>query len=197
MMKDCDKKMICSIKELRDYIYSDAYRISGGVKNIYALYLFNIAFRYIVWMRICTYLYSVHSKTFLRICNYKLKRLMYKSGIQIPYCTTIGKGFYIGHFGNIVVNGNSTIGNNCNISQGVTIGQVNRGKNRGVPIIGNEVYIGPGAKIIGGIKIGNKVCIGANAVVTKDIPDNAVVVGVPGKIISYDGSIAYINRKIE
>lgn len=56
------------------------------------------------------------------------------------------------------------------------------------------MYIGPGAKMFGSIKIGNNVAIGANCVVTKDIPDNAVVVGIPGKVISYEGSNGYVNR---
>ena len=67
-------------------------------------------------------------------------------------------------------------------------------KKKGSPIIGDNVYIATGAKIIGAIKIGNNVAIGANCVVTKDIPDNAVVVGVPGKVISYEGSKGYVNN---
>lgn len=117
-------------------------------------------------------------------------------GIQIPYKTKIGKGFYIGHFGTIIVNGNAVIGDNVNISQGVTIGQANRGKRKGVPIIGNEVYIGPGAKIVGKVVIGNNVAIGANAVVTNDIPDNACVVGVPARIINMQGAEGYVNNKV-
>lgn len=93
-----------------------------------------------------------------------------------------------------MINEAVSIGRNCNISQGVTLGQANRGKRKGAPIIGDNVYIGAGAKIIGKVKIGNNVAIGANCVVTKDIPDNAVVVGVPGKVISYEGSKYYINR---
>ena len=57
-----------------------------------------------------------------------------------------------------------------------------------------NVYIGPGAKVIGGIRIGNNVAIGANAVVTHDVPDNAVVGGVPARILSYNGSSGLINR---
>jgi serine O-acetyltransferase len=63
-----------------------------------------------------------------------------------------------------------------------------------VPVIGDNVYIGPGAKIIGRVNMGSGVAIGANAVVTKDVPDNAVVVGVPAKVISYNGSKGYINK---
>ncbi len=92
------------------------------------------------------------------------------------------------------MNEQSVIGKNCNISHGVTIGQTNRGTKKGTPVIGDNVYIGPGALIIGGISIGNNVCIGGNAVVTKDIPDNSVVVGNPGRIISQNGSEGYVNR---
>jgi len=63
-----------------------------------------------------------------------------------------------------------------------------------VPEIGDNVYIGPGAKIIGNIKIGNNAAIGANCVVTKDVPENGVVVGVPGRVISFEGSAGYINK---
>ena len=102
--------------------------------------------------------------------------------------TKIGEGFYIGHFSGIVISSAAVIGKNCNISQGVTIGISGKGEDRGCPIIGDNVYIGAGAKVIGRITIGNNVAIGANAVVTKDVPDNAVVVGIPAKIISMDGA---------
>ena len=108
--------------------------------------------------------------------------------------TVIGAGFYIGHFGGIVVSPKAKIGNNCNLSQGVTIGRVNRGPKKGYPTIGNNVYVGPGAKIIGAIDLGNNVTIGANCVVTKDIPDDSVVVGIPGKVISSEGSDGYVSR---
>ncbi len=95
--------------------------------------------------------------------------------------------------GNIFINSETVIGRNCNISQGVTIGPTKRGSRRGSPIIGDNVFIGPGALVIGGIHIGNNVAIGGNAVVNKDIPDNAVVVGNPGVIVSFEGSKDYIN----
>jgi serine O-acetyltransferase len=126
--------------------------------------------------------------------RFLLGRLTYKLGISIPPSTKIGSGFYIGHFGGIVVNSKSIIGKNCNISHGVTLGKANRGKNKGYPMLGDNIYIGPGAKIVGSVKIGNNVAIGANCVVTKNISDNSVVVGIPGKVISLEGSKGYINR---
>ena len=110
-------------------------------------------------------------------------------GIDIPRKTNIGEGFYIGHFGGITISPGAVIGKNMNISQQVTIGVSGQGEKRGCPAIGDNVYIAPGAKLFGKITIGNNVKIGANAVIHKDIPDNAVVVLEPGfKIISYMGN---------
>ena len=114
------------------------------------------------------------------------------TGISIPYRAKIGRGLYIGHFGGIFVNEDAVIGENCNLSQGVTIGIGGRGTSRGCPKIGDRVFIGPGAKIFGAITIGNDVAIGANAVVMKDLPDAAVAVGIPAKVISFKGSKDYI-----
>jgi serine O-acetyltransferase len=101
-------------------------------------------------------------------------------GIEIPRQVQIGAGFYIGHFGGITISPEVKIGSNCNISQQVTIGISGRGEKRGVPTIGNNVYIAPGAKIFGKIEIGNNVKIGANAVIHKSVPDNAIAVLNPG-----------------
>jgi serine O-acetyltransferase len=111
--------------------------------------------------------------------NRKFKKLGSKLGFSM-YPTTFGPGLKLGHYGNVVVNGDVRIGKNCEIQMGVCIGR-HKG---GVPTIGNNVYIGPGAKIFGGIHIGDNVSIGANAVVNKDVPDNCVVVGIPAKVVS-------------
>lgn len=84
------------------------------------------------------------------------------------------------HLNGIIVSHYAKIGKNCTIHQQVTIGQ---SEGNGAPIIGDNVMIGAGAKIIGNVKIGNNVKIGANAVVVKDVPDNATAVGVPARII--------------
>jgi serine O-acetyltransferase len=153
-------------------------------------------FEYVFWLRLVAWLRVQRSLIrMLSPCAALVKRhLSYKYGISIPASTSIGPGLYIGHYGDIVVNDECTIGRDCNISQGVTLGQANRGAHRGCPTIGNGVYIGPGAKVVGGVRIGSNVAIGANAVVTKDVPDNAVVGGVPAVVLSYDGAIGYVNR---
>jgi serine O-acetyltransferase len=114
------------------------------------------------------------------------------TGIDLPSRAVIGKGLLIPHFGETIVNCNARIGDYCTISQGVTIGSAGRGDKFGVPVIGNRVYIAPGVKIIGAITIGDDVAIGANAVVTKDLPDRSVAVGIPAKVISADGSEEFI-----
>jgi len=90
------------------------------------------------------------------------------------------------------MNRHAVFGNNCNISQGVTIGVSGRGEKRGVPVIGNNVYIGVNAVIVGKIKVGNNALIAANSLVNKDVPDNAVVMGVPAEIVNYNGSEGYV-----
>jgi len=113
-------------------------------------------------------------------------------GIEIPLDTEIGPGFYIGHWGGIIVHSKTVVGCNCNISHGVTIGEGGRGEGRGVPSIGDRVYIGPGAKLFGDITVGNDVAIGANAVVNKSVPAGAVVGGIPAEILSMKGSADFV-----
>lgn len=186
-------------REYKFHILSDLYRIEQNIKTFSILRYIIIdreTYKYNFWMHTCKY--SRHHPYFKYIlypfARSMLKHYKYKFGISIPYETEIGSGFYIGHFGGIVVSGKSIIGKNFNISHGVTLGMANRGPNKGYPSIGDNVYIGPGAKIVGAIMIGNNVAIGANCVVTKNIPDNAVVIGVPGRIISYNGASGYIDN---
>jgi serine O-acetyltransferase len=179
-------------------VRSDLYRYEGTTSaGTFLRHLVRTpGFRYIFILRLCAYLnaHRVFRFGLRQLMSFVLTRHEIRYGISIPYTMHIGPGFYIGHFGGIVVNENATIGKNCNLSHGVTIGQTNRGARKGCPQIGDNVYIGPGAILIGRIAIGNNVAVGANSVVTKDIPDNAVVAGVPGKIISMKGSAGYINR---
>lgn len=188
-----------SFKQCREYIWSDAYRYNGNYNYLpfLRLYIVTIGFRYTVWMRLCSY-FMTRKLAFLFYAwaIFRLKHLSYKSGIQISWKTKIGRGFYIGHFGSIVISPNAIIGDNVNISHGCGIGAANRGPKKGAAIIGNCVYFGPGCKIVGKVNIGNNVCIGANAVVTHDIPDEAVVGGVPAKILSMDGIESYIEKTV-
>lgn len=195
----CSRREIAmDFQRYKYLLYSDLYRITGRVRftTLLRYAVVGESYKYNFWMRTCAY---ARGKPLLKFTVYPLARLMlghltHKMGISIGAATSIGSGFYIGHFGGIVVNSRARIGDNCNISQGVTLGKANRGKNKGYPIIGDNVYIGPGAVVVGNIQVGNNVAIGANCVVTHDVPDHAVVVGIPGRVISLDGSEGYVNR---
>jgi serine O-acetyltransferase len=103
------------------------------------------------------------------------------TGIELPCEVTLGSRFRIDHFGGIVISGDAVFGDDCVIRNGVTVGLKHTGQ-RGAPTLGNRVDIGAGAKILGPIKIGDDVLIGANAVVITDIPADSIAVGVPARI---------------
>jgi serine O-acetyltransferase len=125
-----------------------------------------------------------------------LRRYMFKYGFQIPASTQIGKGLYIGHFGAIVINEMTIIGDNCSITYNVTIGKTNRGSKKGCPVIGNEVWIGAGAVIVGKITIGSNVLIAPNAFVNFDIPSDSIVIGNPARIIPDKNATQGYNNSI-
>ncbi|MCW3160416.1 serine O-acetyltransferase [Chryseobacterium oryctis] len=129
--------------------------------------------------------------------KFVLRHYQIKYGYQIYPETEIGEGFYLGHWGSLVINPKAKIGKNCNIAQGVTIGQQNRGKNQGFPIIEDEVWIGTNAVIVGGISIGTNSLIAPNSYVNFDVPANSIVVGNPAKVYpSNNATDGYINNKI-
>lgn len=181
---------------MNDFVKSDLYRYRGiiNLKTFWWCFIRIPGFRFMFFVR------TIRIKK-----KYSLIRLFsllayyhyaYKYGFQIPYQTNIGKGFYIGHFGTIVINRNSIIGNNCNIAHNVTIGQTNRGDKRGAPIIGDCVWMGTGSVIVGAINIGNNVLIAPNSYVNFDVPANSLVIGNPAKIINKADVIAgYINNQ--
>ncbi len=114
------------------------------------------------------------------------------TGITLPYAAQVGEGFYIGHHSGIIINSQAIIGANCNISQGVTIGVSGRGEQRGVPVLGNNVYIGANAVVAGKIVIGDNVVIGANSLVVKSVSSGHTVAGVPAIVVSEQDSKDYI-----
>ncbi|MEL6863373.1 MAG: serine acetyltransferase [Bacteroidota bacterium] len=106
--------------------------------------------------------------------------LLYNS--DVASSVKIGKGTLFGHSGiGVVIHHRAVIGDYCIIGQGITIG--GRSRNPTVPVIGDKVYIGAGARVLGPIKVGSNVVIAPNAVVIKDVPDNCIVGGIPAKVI--------------
>ena len=110
---------------------------------------------------------------------------------MIPSSTKIGYGFYIGHPSSVIINHTAIIGNNCNVSQFITIG-ANEGE---AAVIGDNVYIAPSVCIVENVCIGNNVTIGAGAIVVKDIPDDSVAIGNPARVVSRDRPGRYIGHK--
>jgi serine O-acetyltransferase len=122
----------------------------------------------------------------MRKCLSALYHLLYKlvqilTGIELPCEVEIGRNFVIDHFGGIVVSGYARFGNDCRIRNGVVVGLA-RVDDPVAPVIGNNVDIGAGAKLLGRITVGYNVVIGANAVVVRDVPPNSVAVGVPAVV---------------
>jgi serine O-acetyltransferase len=169
-------------------------RRASGPSGFLRCYVSQPGFRYIFWMRLAAYLSgSPLLKVPHWVASLQRHRLEVKYGISIPHRTRIGPGLFISHFGGIVVNELVSMGRNCNLSHGVTIGQKNRGRHKGCPTIGDSVFIGANACIIGGVTVGSHAAIGAHAVVVGDVAENEVVVGNPAHVVSSEGSREYVN----
>lgn len=173
--------MIRTRKEMWTYIHKDMERnlISGGARSWIKI-LLNPRLCFTLNLR--HYEYWSNRKfrdpltILMTIWHYFIhKHLSYKLGFTI-YRNQFGPGLYIMHYGTIIVNPKCRIGANCNINADVNIGM-------GGSVIGDDCYLAPGVKIIKPVHIGNNVMIGANAVVTKDIPDDCIVAGIPAKVI--------------
>lgn len=143
--------------------------------------------KYIKTLRKSEYYVTKRNKCYflLKVWNlYKLRKYGRITGFQLPLFV-FEKGLNIYHWGNIIVNGNAKIGENCTIYADVLIGHKSPGKP--CPRIGNNCFICSGAKIIGDISIGDNVVIAHNTVVFKDVPSNCIIAGNPAKIIKKDG----------
>ena len=121
---------------------------------------------------------SIVRKFFSLIYHMLYKLVQILTGIELPCEVPVGRNFVIDHFGGIMVSGYASFGDNCRIRDGVVVG-LRRVEEKRAPTIGNNVDIGAGAKLLGPIRIGDNVLIGANAVVLCDVPDNSIAVGVP------------------
>jgi len=125
---------------------------------------------------------TIVRKFFSLLYHLLFKFIQIVTGIELPCEVEIGRNFVIDHFGGIIISGYAKFGDNCRIRNGVVVG-LRRVEEKCAPIIGNDVDIGAGAKLLGPIRIGNNVLIGANAVVLCDVPDNSVAAGVPARIM--------------
>jgi serine O-acetyltransferase len=138
---------------------------------------------------------GVHAVIYYRLChalwNARLKWLArwlstlarWLTGIEIHPAATIGRRFFIDHGMGVVVGETAEIGDDCTLYHGVTLGGTSWKKGKRHPTLGNDVVVGAGAKVLGPITVGAGARIGSNAVVVKDVPPGATVVGVPGRVV--------------
>ena len=172
----------CDLKSLKCYPLKKSHKISALLCP--AIWKYQIKLRKLEYMKNCKKIKGINKIIYFVKYNNFLKYGL-KLGFSIPINV-------FGHAGTIIINGHAKVGSNARIHAGVNIGNSSKfGENwtpDNVPTIGNNVYIGPGAKIYGNITIGDNVAIGANSVVNKDVPSGVTVAGVPAKIINQNGS---------
>jgi len=171
--------------------YARKTTFGAGVKSFFK----HPGFRFIFLKRACERFSSRHPLGVVVRMWYKCMQV--KFGFQIPHTCKVAPGLFIGHYGNIVFNQEVVVGPNCNIAQGVTLGHVSRGTKMGSPTLGERVWVGANAVIVGKISIGNNVLIAPLTYVNFDVPDNALVLGNPATIINYTGSAGYVNNILE
>lgn len=169
--------------KIKDIVKSDMTRfgVSLSLLSFFKLLILHPEFKFIYTHRKCQYFRS-KNKILYYINRVLLYRLNLKYGFEISNKAQIGKGFKIEHRGSIIINPNTIIGENVNISAGVLIGQENRGSREGAPKIGNKVWIGHNANIVGKIVIGDNVLIAPGSYVNFDVPSNSLVLGNPAVI---------------
>ncbi len=185
--------------KLWETLRADAYRYSGrdDRRAMLASYFKHPGFRYTYYLRKVAF-YARTKKGF-GIFGYMYNRLMlnhyhFRYGLDISPTTSIGPGFYIGHFGGVVISPYAVLGSNVNIAQGVTIGATSRGERIGAPTLEDRVWVGANAIIVGKVTIGADALIAPGAYVNFDVPGESVVLGNPGKVVSNSGSHGYVNR---
>lgn len=148
-----------------------------------------------VWMhRISHRLWNWHLKLLARVLS-QLARWL--TGIEIHPGAQIGNRFFIDHGMGVVIGETAEIGDDCTLYHGVTLGGTAWNKGKRHPTLGNNVVVGAGAKILGPIRVGDNARVGSNSVVVKDVPDNATIVGIPGRVVMpRDDEIAARRKEI-
>ena len=139
----------------------------------------------LLFHRFCHGLYALGIPFIPRVIS-QFSRFL--TGIEIHPSAIIGKGFFIDHGMGVVVGETAEIGEYVTLFQGVTLGGTGKERGKRHPTLGNHVVVGAGAKILGGIRIGDNVKVGANSVVLKSVPANSTVIGVPARVIKMEGN---------
>ncbi len=172
--------MITSRKKLLEYLEKDKFAL--GMTRKHPHLWGDEIWKFQIYLRKHEYYQNTNkNKLLLLYYKYKHQKLGYKLGFTIP-CNVFGAGLRINHYGYIVVSHKAKVGEFCDIHQGVNIGE---STDQMAPHIGRNVWIGPGAKLFGGVKIGDDTMVGANSVVNKSFPEGSLVIaGIPARIVS-------------
>lgn len=185
--------MIKSKKEYRYFLECD--KVALGKKYKKPRIIGDEIWKFEILMRKAEYYKNCSKTIFGKILSLYLQYRYYRARLKLGYSIPLncfGPGLSIAHYGTIVVNGNAKIGKNCRIQECVTIGATNGSKE--APILGDNIFIGSGARIIGNIKIANDIAIGANAFVNKNFNESGITIaGVPAKKISNNNSHSNLN----
>ena len=137
-----------------------------------------------LFYRLAHWLYRHKCKFLARLISQLTK---FFTGIEIHPAAKIGKRLVIDHGTGIVIGATAEVGDDCLLYQGVTLGGTGKDTGKRHPTLGNNVMVGSGAKVLGPFRVGNNVRIAANSVVLREVPDNATVVGVPGRVVRLQG----------
>lgn len=189
--------MIRDYKKFKSFIKADAKSL--GIPMNLRNFVFNPIVRFTFLLRWNEYLLNTNKPGFFRLFwKIWFRKLSIKLGFSIPF-NVFDEGLAIVHYGLLIVNPKAVVGKNCRVHAGVNIGgkagMVKSKTDAGplAPVIGDNCYLGPGAKIFGGITIGNNCVVGANAVVNKSFDqDHCTIGGIPAKVISEKGSAGLI-----
>ena len=169
-------RVFAAIREQIDTIF----REDPAATSVLEIFLCYPGFHAILFHRFSHWLYGAGVPVLPRFLS-QISRFL--TGIEIHPGATIGRRFFIDHGMGVVIGATTEIGDDVLLYQGVTLGGTGNERGKRHPTLGNIVVVGTGAKVLGGIRIGNNVKIGAGSVVVHPVPDNSTVVGIPGRVV--------------
>lgn len=188
--------------ELWRTLRADAYRYRAetGHRAVLDAWWREPGFRYTWYLRKVAF-YAKHRRGlgfFAYVYNRTLlNHYRFRYGFDISPVTKIGPGFFLGHFGGVVISPFAVLGTNVNVAKGATIGATSRGSRKGAPTLEDRVWVGANATVVGRITLGKEALIAPGAYVNFDVPSRAVVLGNPGRVVSDSGSDGYINNVLQ
>lgn len=188
-----------TFEQWRRSVAADQFRYEAGRgwRDFCRQWFKESGFRFTTVMRTCAFLRAQSWSRYglYHLCLIWHRRQQVRLGVYIDFSTQIGPGLCLDHAQGIVINRRSVIGADCTLSHQVTLGKTHeRSRHPGCPAIGDRVYLGCGAKILGGVTLGNDSAVAPNAVVAADVPAMAVVGGIPARVLSMNGSAGYVAR---